>query len=95
MNKKELKKWKKLREKGKLNYLLKYGILFYGMPVGTVIVFMTNISSEGLQNTLTLKGIVGCTITGILYGILVGLAYGFLSWKLKERKWKNRHISND
>lgn len=76
-------KWKTLRKKGFINFVLKYGILYYGLPLGLLIGFFNE-----LINGYTPISLVFSTIAGTLYGIILGITLGTLFWVYYENKWK-------
>ena len=73
-----------MKEKGK--FILRYGILYWGMPMGICIVFLSMIIKEGLAGLNDWANVASCIMVGIIYGILIGAVYGVMKWSRKEKK---------
>ncbi|MBM7615962.1 hypothetical protein [Alkaliphilus hydrothermalis] len=87
MNCKQLDRWRKIREKGKVKYILQHGILYWGIPMGIFIVFFSTIKDDGIQYFSSWIIIAVHFIIGILYGLIIGTVYGSFSWRLNEKEW--------
>jgi len=71
MNGKQIDRWGKIREKGKIKYILQYGILYWGIPMGMFIVFFSTIKDDGIQYFSNAVIIASHVIIGILYGLII------------------------
>ncbi len=72
--------WELLRAKGKLNYILIYGLLSYGLPMFIFMAFLNNPFADGFTSS---KAIVHCIIWPI-----AGLLFGLIMWHVSESKYK-------
>lgn len=81
--------WEKVREKGKLNYVLKYGIILWGV-VGLISALIV----ELIDNKFTLHGYFTrdlaseMLVRGIFYAIIIGPIIGLFMWNYNEKKYK-------
>ena len=78
---KKFEKWEKLREKGKWNYILKYGVMIWG--VGTAVFFSLIISFVMERETSFFLILL---ISLILFP-LGGIAWGAFMWSFIERSY--------
>ena len=76
---KKFEKWEKLREKGKWNYILKYGVMMWG--VGTAVLFSLIISFVIERET---SFFLILPISLVLFP-LGGIAWGAFMWSFIER----------
>ncbi len=81
-------RWSKIKRIGMFKYIIKYGILFWGMPLGALIGLISEVSSNGIESMSTL---LFSSIGGALYGILIGIIYGACSWFYNQRKYSNMY----
>lgn len=90
MKKSAFKRWSKIRKKGKLSYILKYGILFWGIPTGIlagILLYFIEMGGFTFQ-AFTQIEFYGEVIARVLFFALVGgPLYGILTWVGRERKW--------
>ena len=89
MNKedKRLEKWKKIKTKGLISYLVKIGILYYGLSFFLIWVFLVPF----IDSNYTLDFIYKETFITklIVFGVispLFGLLMGYREWKTLEKK---------
>ncbi|MCT4595705.1 MAG: hypothetical protein N4A57_15765 [Anaeromicrobium sp.] len=88
MKKKEFNKWKEISKNGKVRFILQYGILYQGIPLGLVIVFVQAIRDEGIVVVFNdWISVASCIMIGIIYGVLLGTIYGTVQWSVNRKKW--------
>lgn len=75
MKKKNLEKWNKIINKGKLNYVIKYGVLVWGIPVGLIVNIWRYIDEKPLDFTQfifeSLPTLIVFPIAGIFFGLFM------------------------
>lgn len=71
-------RWVEIREAGKMKYVLKYGVLFYGLPVGFVF-FIFNYWGTPISNLLPQ------ILISLIVWPLMGFVYGLITWKTNEK----------
>jgi hypothetical protein len=79
----KFKKWEKIRKLGIVKFTLLYGVLLWGVPVGTFwyLIMQFFIHDEiSLYYTLVLTLII-CPIGGLVFGKLM--------WQFSENTYKN------
>ena len=86
--------WQKIREKGKVNFVWKYGVLYWGIPAGIIASILMDLFDQFIENyftfpssILTLNFLKGMIIYVIIFAI-GGYIYGFIAWEHFERKYK-------
>lgn len=84
-----LAKWEKLREKGKWHYVLKYGILGWG--VITAVLFSTIFSlvmgGEGKASFFSVLSL------SMVLSPVGGVAWGFFMWNFNEKAYQKAKAS--
>lgn len=73
MKEKHFEAWKKLREQGRLRFVLVRGVLAWGAPMFLLMLLMFN----GLENIL---------VHAVIWTV-GGLIFGFTTWYLTEKKY--------
>ena len=93
MKKEEYKRWSKIREKGKLRYILKYGILFWGIPTGIIAGIIINFLEMGFSLSVfkQIEFYSELIARMLFFGLFGGPLYGIITWIGKERKWKEEN----
>ncbi len=81
MKEKHFRKWEKLRRKGKKNFILVNGLLYWGFPMFIVMTFTVNKPASG---NIPL-GLIG--ISAVIW-TLGGLAFGHFTWGASERAFQ-------
>ena len=71
--------WGLTREKGKIKYILGYGVLAFGVPMLIVMSFQTKPFANGLFSNTAL---VHCVVW-----LVAGGVYGLIMWHYFERKF--------
>lgn len=75
-----MEKWEKTRELGMIKYILFYGILQFGLPLGIFMsLFNLFVSQRPLLPQLAIN---------VPLFVLGGIFYGFLTWKSRESMYK-------
>jgi len=91
MNKQErhLEKWKKTKSKGLLAYLLKMGILYYGLTFFLIWTFLapfidTNYTFNFIYKETFKTKLIVFAIISPLFGLLMA----YIGWKVFEKKYE-------
>ena len=72
--------WAKIRAKGKWMYMLKNGVLGFGIPFGLVYGYFRGQKSGDVQESI---------IEALFIGVLIaGPLYGWLQWNKNEKKFR-------
>jgi asparagine N-glycosylation enzyme membrane subunit Stt3 len=74
-------KWAKIREQGRMAYVLKYGVVGWGVPTG-VMFSIVMAAMQGWERFWVLLA-----VSLILFPI-GGIAFGVLTWKASESKYQ-------
>jgi hypothetical protein len=74
-----LKNWETTRILGKSRYVVRYGIIGWGIPVG-VVVTLLNIWQRGFSA-------FSIIIAGIIWPI-AGYFFGVITWAISERRYQ-------
>ena len=77
---KRFEKWERTRSKGKWNFVLKYGVLFWGL--GTAVLFSLFIPM--VSRTESFLGILPFALVAFPIG---GIVLGIVSWQLSEKAY--------
>lgn len=75
-----LQRWEATRKAGRLSYIVKYGVLGWGIPVAIATTVI-----DGFQGTPVSELGVALAIRLVLFGIVGGLGFGTVMWKFSER----------
>jgi len=78
MNRAQIQKWEKTKEKGMLRFVLLRGVLGWGVPVFIIMAFIVNKVSFGDERFI--KG----SLVFLVFGVLLGMYL----WGDSERKYK-------
>lgn len=76
------------RHLGKYKYVFKHGMLMFGIPLGIIILVVSSMKNEGLDLFNNWASILSCIIVGVIYGSLIGIIHGHISWSLNEKQIK-------
>ena len=82
MNTKQMAKWEDIRNKGKRKYIIKYGLIFWGIPMA-ILVSLLQYLSVGKLN------VIMNVIISIIVFLLGGLLYGLIMWTYLEKRYKD------
>lgn len=85
---KSLAKWEKIKSKGMMSFIVKRGILYYGLSYFLIWVFL----APFIDNNFTFKFVYKETFITklIVFGIvstLFGILMAYIGWKGFERKY--------
>lgn len=81
-------RWERLRQQGRKSYIIKYGILGWGIPVALAVTGL-----DWYHGTPAIDLAVPLAIRLVLFGILGGLAFGASMWKFNEYLRNRAHKS--
>ncbi|MCR2807985.1 hypothetical protein [Paenibacillus soyae] len=87
--------WERIRSKGKLRYVLKYGMLYFGLPLGIMASLVQRLirNSFSFDSFLTMELIGDLIGRGLFYMVFAGGIYGTFSWNSYEKKFRERAYS--
>ncbi|WP_159887357.1 hypothetical protein [Paenibacillus puerhi] len=85
-------KWEEIRSKGKAQYVIKYGMLLWGLPIGIASaglarVFDQDFSLEGFFSPELMFEMVS---RALFFMIVAGPIFGWVMWKVYENKYERR-----
>ena len=81
MNETQIRKWAKTREMGPLKYVLLYGVVGWGVVTGVLFSFVLA-AIQGWERFWALL------LVSLILFPLGGIAFGMLTWKASESKYK-------
>lgn len=90
MKQSQLLYWEKTRAQGKRAYILKNGMLYFGLPLGILSAFMNRF----LENSYSFDGyfngeLLGEMIArGLFFFLITGPLFGLITWHLNEKNYK-------
>jgi hypothetical protein len=79
MNSEQKEKWKRIRSKGKIRFILLRGVLSWGFPVGLIYSLWTHWSESIMIKVLSI----------VIFMVFGGFIWGLLYWMSMEKKYKN------
>lgn len=82
MNNYDVEKWNAVKSKGRLNYILKYGVLLWGGLAGILSCIIISILDGGLIENLT----NGTFLIYMISMMLSGILFGALAWQINCKK---------
>ena len=86
----ELDRWNLMKSKGKGNYLIKDGILNWGIPTGILWAVFFQLIEDGLSlNSYLQIDFVRRIVIGIITFSLVGIVAALFKWNKLEKKYQN------
>lgn len=87
-NQKELNKWKRMSGMGKRNFIVKDGILHWGIPTGLLYAIFYQLISGGFSlNNFIISDFIIIVIIGIFVFSVTGMLASFLTWRRLEKKY--------
>lgn len=90
MNPTQQEKWKKVREKGQLNYIVSQGLLKWGVLIGIANFIGRYLVEYGITTDPILSGNANkIMLLSLITGAIIGLVMGFWSWRWKEKNSKD------
>lgn len=89
MNERERRRWERMRRHGKLGFVLLWGVLAWGLPVGAAWPILMEFWNTGFNPQAWNMGRFAHTATGaLLLFPVVGVPYGLILWHLNERRFR-------
>ncbi len=85
MKEKDFERWKKLRKKGVLRFVLQNGVLAWGVPVLIVMAFINKPFENGMA---PVSAIIHCVVYPI-----GGIFFGLVLWLTSEERY-NKELAN-
>ncbi|KMK75072.1 hypothetical protein [Alkalihalobacillus pseudalcaliphilus] len=87
------REWSEIREKGPIIYILKDGVLGWGIPTAILYFFFIRILDNGFAfSQYFSEGWVWELMMALIIFPLTGLLFGWLMWILGERKYKRGKV---
>lgn len=83
-NNKDLKMWNKIKGMGLKKFILKYGILRFGVPIGIIYSLLT-LAADFKKYSLQ-KNFMILVFDFIVFGLISGLMFGGTMWKVFKYK---------
>lgn len=80
MKEKNRLKWEKIREKGKKQYIWKYGALYWGLPMFIIMTFFVNNRNDYHHSLFSIA-------LSIIVWLFAGILFGIVTWGINERKY--------
>jgi ABC-type multidrug transport system permease subunit len=83
-NNKNIKNWNEVKSMGMKSFILKYGIMRWGIPTGisySVLMLLFNSNIHSIRSF-----IIYVVINLLIFSLLGGSLFGFVMWKLSEKK---------
>ena len=84
--KKKFEKWEKIREKGKWDYIIKYGVLVWGIGTAIAYSIIMHQINKGTSFLVTLG------LSLVLFP-LGGIAWGYFMWCYMEKAYQKSKTS--
>jgi hypothetical protein len=82
MKQRELEKWEKFRKNGKKSYVLKVGVLYWG--VFTAIMWSVIMHYMQPQETWYIRPLIALVLFPV-----GGIFFGLWTWKINEKKYRD------
>ena len=79
MNRKQIQRWKGIREKGAKRFVLTHGVFGWGIPMFITMTFLVN--KVSLIDTSKILSSIGIWAIG-------GICFGIYMWKWSEKKYR-------
>ena len=79
-------RWQWLRQLGFWKYVLRFGVIGWGLPMFVVMTFFVNSHGDRLGDRL--RSVWWIVFSAVLWG-LAGLWFGWMTWKSSERKFSD------
>lgn len=80
MDNTQFTQWRKTRSKGKLNFILKAGLLSYGAPMFIMMAIFNQPFAEGFTSRAAISHYITWPIAGLLFGVIM--------WHVSEYRYK-------
>lgn len=88
-NQKELAKWERMNSMGKRKYILKDGILYYGVPTGILWAIFYQLFEGGFSlDNFTVADFTSRLIIGLIVFSIVGIFVSLFTWNKLEKKYR-------
>lgn len=87
MNRKQINNWKKIRNKGKLNYIIMHGVLQWGLLIFIIMTLINQPFSNGFSSQSAITHYIICLVAGIIFGMV--------TWFILERNYIKATNKND
>ncbi|MFZ5353505.1 MAG: hypothetical protein ACOZCL_12405 [Bacillota bacterium] len=92
MKDKQFNEWTRMREKGKLRFILKYGVLCWGTLTGILTGLLSNITDYGFTISFLSTAVFWVEIIGrIIFFQIGGILFGLVMWHTNESGWKKEN----
>lgn len=75
--------WDEIRVKGRAHYVLRGGLLAYGLPMFLMMTFLVPGTAVAPGTSLTLKSVA---ISAAFWAV-AGIGFGLIMWQVWERAW--------
>lgn len=94
MNNYDVEKWNAVKSKGRLNYILKYGVLLWGGLAGILSCIIISILDGGLSINPFLENLTNGTFLIYMISMMIsGIIFGALAWQINCKKTsESNHI---
>lgn len=92
---KRFEKWRKVREKGRRNYIIYYGVLGWGLTTGILFFILGQLLKHGLHISgyFTEDWLLTLTISLVCF-LFGGILFGYITWGLNESSYHDKYINN-
>ncbi|KGX91628.1 hypothetical protein N781_03875 [Pontibacillus halophilus JSM 076056 = DSM 19796] len=85
-------KWEKIREKGKKNYIIYYGVLGWGLSAGILSFILGEVFDHGLNITNYFTGDwLLSLVIGLVSFLLGGILFGYCMWGISESYYHDKY----
>ncbi|GEL76478.1 hypothetical protein [Tenuibacillus multivorans] len=82
-------KWEQIQAKGKKNYVMKYGVLGWGLSTGILYFFILNLLTYGMTfSSYFSEGWLLDFLIGIVIFMFAGVPFGLITWKMNNRNYQ-------
>lgn len=87
-NQREIAKWERINSMGKRKYILKDGILYYGVPTGILWAIFYQLFDGGLslENFIS-DEFTSRLVVGLIVFSIVGILVSLFTWRKLEKKY--------
>ncbi|WAJ72364.1 hypothetical protein [Catenovulum adriaticum] len=85
MDDEQFKQWRETRLKGKLNFILKAGLLSYGSPMFIMMAIFNQPFAEGFTTRAAISHYITWPIAGLLFSVIM--------WHVTEHRYKKEQTN--